>query len=159
MIPKLKDLKYGDKNISRVLLEDKVIWSREPDHEYEVIFKTSLEMNYRDAERIVKNVKVSIGRDLRTCKRFEINQKQGFMTLDYVRVNIGAKEYPCKSSRVNGEMKFILEDFKQEYEDRGDYIIWNMEIDVFGYSEYMYDGEEEKEEFSDTIKFDIKIKK
>ena len=31
MIPKLKDLKYGNKNISRVLLEDKVIWLRGED--------------------------------------------------------------------------------------------------------------------------------
>ena len=31
MIPKLKDLKYGNKNISRVLFEDKVIWLRGED--------------------------------------------------------------------------------------------------------------------------------
>lgn len=28
MIPKLKDLKYGDKNISMVLLDDQIVWDR-----------------------------------------------------------------------------------------------------------------------------------
>lgn len=94
---------------------------------------------------------MSIGRDLRTCKRFEINQKNSLGTLDYVRISIGAKEYPCKSSRVNGEMKFILEDFKPEYEDRGDYIIWHMKIDVY--------ITKRRGGYPCSIEFDIKIKK
>lgn len=155
MIPNVKDVKFlsggVERNIVKILQGDRVIWSREPDHEYKVIFIDGIGIDSPSGNKIAKTVKVSIGRDLRTCKRFEINQKNSLGTLDYVIISIGAKEYPCKSSRVNGEMKFILEDFKPEYEDRGDYIIWHMKIDVY--------ITKRRGGYPCSIEFDIKIKK
>lgn len=128
MIPKLKDLKYGDKNISRVLLEDKVIWSREPAHTYEVIYQSSTGIKKSFAETIVKSVKVSFSRDLRTCKRIEIDQKYSLGTLTFMYV-FTEESYKGGPPKENG--KFIFENFQPKCEIQGDYIIWHMLIDVY----------------------------